>query len=266
MPSHVQSRRDLLRAAVVLGAGTGLAAAAPAAGVAARRPFLPYSDGSFFRSSVRGAPVDRTATAGFRSFMRSYYDQRSTRHPLVNGIDDNLWGTAYAMGHARHPVWKLTGAVPPEVAVLEKTGFHAPAWLGQTFSGTNDSPFVVIDRVNGWTLYGANARVDGPRTVHVSDAGLFRHASNGLDQRNRRSDSQRNYRSRGAIPDAMVIRRDLVDHGIAHRTGLGLVLHLFLCETRSAAGYCHPMVAAEHDKRGWGAQGRRIALSPRFDV
>ena len=110
-------------------------AAAPAAGVAARQPFLPYSDGSFFRSSVRGAPVDRTATASFRSFMRSHYDQRSTRHPLVNGTDDNLWGTAYAMGHARHPVWTLTGAVPPEVAVLGDTGFHAPAWLGQTFSG-----------------------------------------------------------------------------------------------------------------------------------
>ena len=124
----------------------------------------------------------------------------------------------------------------------------------------------MIDRVNGWTLYGANARVDGPRTVHVSDAGLFHHASNGLDKRNRRSNSQGNYRSRGAIPDAMVIRRDLVDHGIAHRTGLGHVLHLFLCETRSAEGYCHPMVASEHDKRGWGAQGRRVALSPRFDV
>jgi hypothetical protein len=87
------------------------------------------------------------------------------------------------------------------------------------------------------------------------------HASNGLDRRNPKSNNTLNFRSRGAIPDAMVIRRDLVDAGIAAGTGLGHVLHMFLVETNSAAGFCHPMVGTESGKYGWGAEGQRLAIA-----
>lgn len=275
MSSEQTTRRDLLRGAVILGTGAALGAApgvepivqaAAAATPVDRRPFRAYSRNSFFRSSVRRAPVDRVATRNFRDFMRSHPDQRGIRYPLIKGVNGNKWGMPYAMGVGRHPVWRLTGPVPDVVAKLESRGFHAPRWLGQILTGTNDSPFVVIDRANGFTVWGANARQVGPRTIRVSDAGLFKHRSNGLDRRNRRSNSNRNYRSRGAIPDAMVIRSDLMRHAIRNRTGLGHVLHLFLCETRTSSGHCHPMVATEQGRRGWGAEGVRIALSPRVDV
>lgn len=260
------SRRDLLRGAVVVSAGGALGSVSAVAADAARAPFLPYSNGSFFRSSVRGAPVNRAATGRFREFMRAHPDQEDIRYPLIRGVDGNRWGMAYAMGWPAHPAWELTGDVPREVAVLSRRGFHAPTWLGRMLTGTSDSPFVVVDRASGRSIWGTNARPDGRRRIRVSDAGFFEHASNGLDRRSRRSNSRRNYRSRGVIPDAMVIRRDLVDHGIRQRTDLGHVLHLFLCETRSASGHCHPMVAHEQDRHGWGAQGVRIALSPRVDL
>lgn len=264
------TRRDLLRGVVTVGVGGALlptgTVAAEAAQQPAGRPFVPYSDRSFFRSSVRGAPVDQAATSRFREFMRSHPDQRDTRYPLIRGVDGNEWGTAYGLGLPGHPVWHLTGNVPAEVAVLKRRGFHAPPWLGRMFSGTADSPFVVVDRASGWSIWGANATVVGPQLIRVSDAGSFEHRSNGLDRRNRRSSSRVNYRSRGVIPDAMVIRRDLVDNGVAHASGLGHVLHLFLCETRSASGHCHPMVAMETGRYGWGAEGVRIAVSPRVDL
>lgn len=259
------TRRSLIATgigAVALGA-TG---AVPAVASAHPAPFVPYSRNSLFRSRVARAPVNRHATDTFRRFMHSHPEQRATPHPTINGLDGNLWGTAYATGHRGDPVWRLTGAVPADVAVLRTRGFHAPAWLGDMLSGTDDSPFVVMDRARGWSIWAANATVVGRRTIRVSAAGLFEHDSNGLDKRNPRSDSRLNFRSRGAIPDAMVIRRSLVDAGIRNHTGLGHVLHMFLVETRSAAGYCHPMTGEESGKRGWGAEGQRIAISPRVDL
>jgi hypothetical protein len=185
---------------------------------------------------------------------------------VIRGVGGNGWGTAYASGSAGDPVWHLTGSVPAEVGVLRTQGFHAPEWLGSVLTGTSDSPFVVTDRATGWTVWGAKAAVVGDHLISVGTAGLFEHASNGLDRRNPASTSRLNFRSRGAIPDAMVIRKDLVDWALPRGGDLGHVLHLFFVETDSTAGFRSPMVGAESGKAGWGAEGTRIAISPSVDL
>jgi len=230
------------------------------------QPFLAYSDTSFFRSRLEGAPVDDGGTSRFQQFMRTHPDQRDIDHPVIRGVGGNRWGTAYALGKASDPVWRLTGRVPPEVAVLRTRGFHAPAWLGEALTETSDSPFVVIDRQRGWTVWAAKARDEGARTIRVGAAGLFEHDSNGLDRRSPKSTSSLNYRSRGAIPDAMVIRRALLEHAKNTDGDLGHVLHLFFVETSSASGHVHPMTGHESDKTGWGAAGTRIAVDPDIDL
>ncbi len=119
-----------------------------------------------------------------------------------------------------------------------------------------------MDRGYGISVWAANATVVAPYTIAVGAAGYFTHAFNGLDKRNPRSNSTENFRSRGCIPDAMVIRRDLMDTAIANGTGLGHVLHMFLVETSTAAGFRHPMIGTESAKYGWGAEGTRLAITP----
>lgn len=262
------SRRTVLRGgltAAALGAAGAWSSGAVSASAAPGQAFAPYSADSFFRSRVIGAPVDQTATASFRRFMAAHPEQ-TYDYPLIRGVDGNQWGMPYATGFRRHPVWKLTGNVPKEVADLASTGFHAPDWFGDMLTGTSDSPFVVMDRASAMSVWAANARVVAPRTISVSAAGRFMHRSNGLDKRNPRSNDTRNFRSRGAIPDAMVIRRHVVDVSIQQGTGLGHVLHLFLVETDSSAGHCHPMIGSESGKYGWGAEGQRLAIDPRVDL
>ena len=58
----------------------------------------------------------------------------------------------------------------------------------------------------------------------MQSAGITYHSSNGLHRSNPLSNDKRNSTSRGRISDAMVIRSDLVDHGIANNTDLGHVL------------------------------------------
>jgi len=229
-------------------------------------PFLAYSAGSFFRSRVDGAPVHHTATRRFQRFMRRHRDQRQYAYPLIRGTQGNDWGMPYALGHRGDPVWTLTGVVPSPVSRLRTVGFHAPHWFGDRLTGTADSPFVVIDRASGRSIWAANAHVVGRRQIRVSAAGFYDHRSNGLDTRNPRSNARVNYRSRGAIPDAMVIRRDLVDHALRTGGDLGHVLHMFMVETSSAAGSCHPMVGHESGKQGFGAEGQRIAIAPHVNI
>ncbi len=264
--SHGPSRRSVLKGGLTVAAMGAAQAWAPSAAAGSRGPYIPYSSNSFFRSRVAGAPVDQTATTAFRRFMHSHPDQRAWPHPRINGLDGNEWGTAWALGLWRHPVWRLTGNVPSEVAVLRTEGFRAPEWFGDLLTGTSDSPFVVLDRPNRRSLWANDAKLVGERTISVGAAGAFSHDSNGLDKRNPRSTSSFNFRSRGAIPDAMAIRRGLVRRGVSTGASLGHVLHLFLCETNSAAGFCHPMVGAEGDKNGWGAEGQRIAIAPSVDL
>jgi hypothetical protein len=170
------------------------------------------------------------------------------------------------MSTAADPLWKLTGGVTTYCSTLAATGFHAPDWLGSVLSGTTDSPFCVVDLGSGFTVFGTKASVVAPRTISVQSAGITYHASNGLHRKNPLSNDKRNFTSRGRISDAMVIRSDLVDYGIANNTDLGHVLHLFLCETRSSDGCRTPMVACEGDKFGFGAEGERIAIDPSVDL
>jgi hypothetical protein len=228
--------------------------------------FLPYSNDSFFKSSVVGAPVDRAATAEFQAFMAHHPDQAGTGYPMIRGVGGNRWGMVYAEGRADDPVWRLVGSVPAEVSVLKSLGFHAPESFGSQLTGTSDSPFVVMDVASGFTVWGAKATKVGDHVISVGAAGLFEHNSNGLDRRNPRTNSVINFRSRGAIPDAMVIRHDLMERAVATGGDLGHVLHVFFVETDSSAGAVHPMVGAESGKNGWGAEGLRIAVRAGADL
>ena len=258
----------------VLGAG-GLAAAAigsatfvePAAAVGGTtRPFLPYADDSYFRTPVAGLSADPSRTAAFRSFMGTHPDQRSYAYPRINGTGSNRWGTAFAMSTAADPVWRLTGGVTTMCSTLATSGFHAPDWLGSVLTCTSDSPFCVVDQVSGFTVFGTKASVVAPRTISVQSAGITYHSSNGLHRKDPLSNDQRNFTSRGRISDAMVIRSDLLNYGMANDTDLGHVLHLFLVETRSSDGCRHPMVGCEGGKYGFGAEGERIAIDPAVNL
>ena len=240
--------------------------AASAATATAGTGYLPYTADSFFKSKVAGAPIDATRTAAFRSFMKSFVDQKGTAYPTINGLSGSSWGTPFAIGTSSDPVWKLTGTLSSKVADLATTGFHAPDWLGSILTGTTDSPFCVLDMASGFTVFGGKASQTGTRTISVGSAGKTWHSSNGLHFKNPKSNDSRNFTSRGRISDSMVIRRDIVDKAIAGGTGLGHVLHLFLCETRSSDGYCSPMVSCEGNKAGWGAEGERIAIDQKVNL
>ena len=239
-----------------------LAAASSSASAAVTSAYLPYSADSYFKSSVVGAPIDQALTDSFRTYMATNVQQKGTPYPLIRGVGGNNWGTVYAEGQATDPVWKLTGTVPSAVSQLKTVGFHAPESLGAQLTGTTDSPFVVMDRASGISVWAAKASVVGTHLITVGAAGFFQHASNGLDRRNPMSNSTLNYRSRGAIPDSMVIRKDVMTQAIAAGTDLGYVLHMFMVETSSASGYLPPMVGTESGKTGWGAEGTRIAVKP----
>jgi len=267
-PEALLSRRHLLGAGGLAIAALGAAPLfGPASAAAATTaPFLPYTPGSYFRTPVAGLSPDPTRTAAFRTFMRTHPDQRRYAYPRINGTGSNRWGTAYAMSTAADPVWKLTGSVPAVCSTLATTGFHAPSWLGSVLTGTTDSPFCVVDLGSGFTVFGTKASVVAPGTISVQSAGITYHSSNGLHRSNPLSNDKRNATSRGRISDAMVIRSDLVDYGVASNTDLGHVLHLFLAETRSSDGYRHPMVGCEGGKYGFGAEGERIAIDPAVNL
>jgi hypothetical protein len=270
-PQHTTpalSRRTLLGAGglAVAALGAGRLVPPASAATAPAAPFLPYSATSYFRTRVAGVGVDPTRTAAFRTFMKTHPEQRAYPYPRINGIGTNKWGTAYAMGTAADPVWKLTGSVSAPCSTLVTTGFHAPAWLGSVLSGTTDSPFCVVDVASGFTVFGTKALVVAPGTISVQSAGVTYHSSNGLHRNNPLTNDRRNNTSRGRISDAMVIRSDLVDFGVANNTDLGHVLHLFLVETRSADGFRSPMVGCESGKLGFGAEGERIAIDPAVDL
>jgi hypothetical protein len=262
------SRRTLLGAgglaAAALGTAPFIEPAAAADGPT--RPFLPYGVDSYFRAPVAGLSPDLARTSAFRSFMRTHPDQRSCAYPRINGTGSNRWGTAYAMSTGADPLWKLTGGVLPVCSTLATTGFHAPDWLGSVLTYTSDSPFCVVDLGSGFTVFGTKATVVAPRTISVQSAGITYHSSNGLHGKAPLSNDKRNFTSRGRISDAMVIRSDLVNYGIANNTDLGHVLHLFLAETRSSDGCRHPMVGCEGGKYGFGAEGERIAIDPAVNL
>jgi hypothetical protein len=231
-------------------------------------PFLAYGESSFFQSELFGAPVDSTLTSQFRSFVATHPDQTAD-YPLISGVGSNPWGIVYDLSDCNDPVWKIgavSGSSPAEWASLKSTGFHAPGDLGNRFTGTSDSPFVVIDRCTGISVWAAKAAKGTGNVINVSTYGAFRHDTNGLHKKNPLSNSTQNFRSRGVIPDSMLIRRDLMDHAKATGTDLGHVLEVFFVETDSAAGSVHPMIGAESGKYGFGAEGTRIAVNPNVNL
>jgi hypothetical protein len=229
---------------------------------------LLYSADSFFRSRVTNAPVDAARTASFRAFMASNPDQAGITWPKINMNPD--WAMSYHVGTATDPVWRLAGGntSDPHLTILRTQGFHMADAVADTFpTGAQDRPGVMVDMVFGYTVQFADAVPNkATRTITVSNAGIMWHGSNGLDGRNPASNDKRNFTSRGRIPDAMVIRRDLLDQAIAHGTGLGHVLHLFFVETNSADGVASPMTGAEGGQSGWGAEGERIRIRPDIDL
>lgn len=265
---NVTRRQFLLAAAsgaAAFGSGLSLATAEATVSVA-RRPFRPYTRHSYFKRPATGHVVDVSRTRQFRHFMKTFPDQAGIRYPTISGVSGSDWGLAYAMGSRKDPVWKLTGTMQPECAILRTRGFHAPAWFGSMLTGTSDSPFCVVDRASGYTVFGSVANVAGHRLIHVGSAGITHHRSNGLTGVNPHSDDKHNFTGRGRITDAMVIRRDLVEYGIAHHTGLGHVLQMNIAETRSADGFCNPMVSCESGQNGFGAEGERIKIRRHIDL
>lgn len=266
------SRRRLLgvsgglAAASVGAAPLVVPAAAAAATTSSSAPFLPYGTDSYFRTPAAGLAADLARTAEFHRFMATFPSQRSYAYPRIGGTGTNHWGTAFAMSNAADPLWRLTGSMSPLCSCLAHTGFHAPDWLGTVLTGTTDSPFCVVDLGSGFTVFGTKASLVAPRTISVQTAAISYHASNGLHRKDPLTNDRRNFTSRGRISEAMVIRADLVEYGIARNTDLGHVLHLFLAETRSSDGYRHPMVACEGGKNGFGAEGERLAIHPAVDL
>ena len=264
------NRRSFLRTAV----GTAAAAAVapvvaeslvPAA--AATVPFLPYTAGSYFKTPVAGLAVDATRTAAFRSFMKTHPDQQGISYPKITGTSGNSWGTTTQVSSGSDPVWRVKNP-RTETAILGSQGFHmADVVASRIPTGTQDRPFLIVDPTFGYSVFCTDVVPDlATRTISVSSSAVFYHSSNGLHRKNPLTDDKRNFSSRGRIPDAMVIRSDLVKAGIANGTGLGHVLHMFLVETRTADGYCHPMVGCEGNKYGWGAEGERVAIRADLDL
>lgn len=234
-------------------------------------PFVPYGENSFLQSEVTGAPVSESLTSGFHSFMKTHPDQKSWPYPVIRGVGGNMWGSVFGIGTSSDPLWTIrnhAGYGKKQTSVLMTKGFHAPEWLGDLLTGTSDSPFAIIDRADGFTVRGDKAVYAGNHQIDILTGGataITYHSSNGLDRRDPQSDDARNFMSRGRISEAM-IRRDLVGYAIKHDTDLGHVLHLYLAETLTSAGFVHPMVGAESGKEGWGAEGVRIAIDPSVDL
>jgi hypothetical protein len=200
--------------------------------------------------------------------MASNPDQAGITYPKINMNPD--WAMSYHVGTTADPVWRLAGGntSDPHLTILKTQGFHMADSVADTFpTGAQDRPGVMVDTVFGYTVQFADAVPNkATRTITVSNAGIMWHGSNGLDGRNPASNDKRNFTSRGRIPDAMVIRRDLLDQAIAHNTGLGHVLHLFFVETNSADGVASPMTGAVGGQSGWGAEGERIRIRPDIDL
>jgi hypothetical protein len=261
----------LVGATVGVTDGAAQAATASSAGTSTNAPFVPYGESSFLQSEVAGAPVSASLTSSFRSFMKTHQDQKAWPYPVIRGVGGNLWGSVFGVGTSSDPVWTIrnhAGYGKDKTSTLLTKGFRAPEWLGDMLTGTSDSPFTIVDKANGFTVRGDKAVYAGQHRIDILKGGataITYHSSNGLDRRNPQSNDARNFMSRGRISEAM-IRRDLVDYAIANKTDLGHVLHLYLAETLTSAGFVHPLVGTESGKNGWGAEGVRIAIDPSVDL
>lgn len=232
---------------------------------------LPYTADSFFKSDTAGLPVDSALTTSFRNFMATNATQGPVNYPRVNlnaGWSGHNW-----IGTSADPVWKLvsgSGGNHPELDIASTQGVHLADKVWSTVpTGTQDRLLVVRDPLFGYTVQCADVVPNmAARTWTASSCGIMWHSSNGLDKRNPLSTDQRNFVSRGRIPDAMQVPRSDLDAAVAAGTGLGHVMHIFFVETNGLASPCfvHPMVGCEGDQRGWGAEGTRIGIDRSIDL
>ena len=267
------ARKDSSAAAssAVAPSGTsGTATGGTSSAESAVAPFIPYWPDSYFRKPLPDdAPVSATSAQGV-AFAKAH---EPFSYLKIRGAQGVGWGIAYGEGACSDPVYRIgpSGNLPESQEHLRTVGFHAPASMWANLPANDDAPFLVVDRCGtsarpaGLSVWGANAVVAG-ETVDVSAAGSFAHDSNGLDARNPEADTPLNERSRGVIPDSMLIRVDLLDHAIRTGSGLGHVLEVFWLETDSSAGAFSPMVGAEDDNAGYGAQGERLRIKADIDL
>ena len=235
-------------------------------------PFIAYSLDSFFRKPLpqTGVPVASDSATGINYAKTN----DPFTYPRIRGVGGNQWGMGFGIGTCTDPIFKIasSGTVPASQGHLKTVGFHAPQAFINSIPNNNDAPIVVIDRCGtsarpgGLTVWAANVIASGNILTSSASgtitAGSFAHNTNGLDRRNPRTNSQLNERSRGAIPDAMLIRDDLLAAAEQGANGgtLGHVLHMFWIETKTASGHVHPMVGDESGKFGYGAEGQRIRV------
>ena len=229
------------------------------------RPFIPYSGNSFLTDLVTNEPINQALTTEFQNFMATFPDQAGTPYPKLNGIPGSAgakWGTTYDFGTDEEPMW-----------TSGKCGisFHARASLGQSVTGTSDSPLLVIDQASGKSVFFTKVGYAGGTALTVGGScGVMYHTSNGLDADNPLSNDERNTTSRGRISEMLAIRKDLFDWAEANGSDLGHGLHFFIAEsddnglcgdgTRNCNGV-HPMTGEESPNAGFGEEGTRIAVA-----
>lgn len=206
--------------------------------------------------------------------MRAYLASVGAHFPKLNGAPDG-WGMAYGTGTASDPVWKITGGNIPTPAVnqLRNIGFHAPANMGDRFSGTTDSPFVIVDKASGISIWGSGAAKGAGNTIAISKAaGYFDWGTNGLDDRAIGGFSNCDTlglvceTSRGRIPDAFLVTAAEFATAKANGTGLGHVLEFFWPETDSSGCLGPVMVTCETGNTGVMFEGQRVALNPTLNI
>jgi hypothetical protein len=199
--------------------------------------------------------------------MATYPEQAGVSYPVITGQDGNRWGTAFHLGRAGDPVWRLRNP-GRETQILRTRGWHMSDEVANRIpTGDQDRGLLVVDQAFGYSVFfGVVVPHRGSRTITASASAIYWHRSNGLDGRNPRSNDNRNFCSRGRIPDSIVIRPELVRAGIQRGTGLGHVLQIALSETNARTfgrGYVHPMIGCEdRHVTGWGAEGERIRIAP----
>lgn len=259
-------RRTFLKGALASGAAVGAASSLPPASGA--EIVLPYTADSFFKSQAIGLPIDEARTQAFKTFMKTHPDQKNTAYPKFTGQNGNQWGTTFHLGVPEDPVWKVSTGFRKETKILATQGFHmADEVVDRVPTGTQDRPMLVVDVANGYSVFFADVVPNrANRTVAVSASAITYHSSNGLDKRNPRTNDPRNFTSRGRLSDACIVRPDVLKQAIAGGTSLGHVLQFFFVETKTADGFCHPMVGAESGKYGFGAEGERVAIRSDIDL
>lgn len=228
-----------------------------------------YKTDSYLYSRADTLKVDAARTASFHSFMANHPDQKNTKYCKINGITPtNPWGTTfYHPTTAGDPIWKAVGGKSPLTKLLNTQGVHIrDDVLKRVPTGTQDRPMLIIDELFGYSAFFADVKPDFTHhTFSVSNAAIFWHGSNGLDGKNPRSDDNRNFNSRGRIPDSMCIPGAEIKAAAAAHTDLGRVLQMFFVETKSTEGHISPMVGEENKKVGWGAEGERLRLKSSID-